>query len=128
MKKNNIFYVPMNSVNHNNDAADNIADQVFTAVETIPFGKISIPIYANKSTLGLIKDGEKDSNITIGYIKKYDKEKADFKVFIFDKFVNNVSNIINKAEADVTYATYKGDLTTIIKINIAVFDDVETDE
>lgn len=126
MKKNNIFYVPMNTVNHVDGAASDIAEQVFSTIEDVPFGKISIPIYANKSTLGIMKEGEKDSNITIGYIKKYDTEKSDFKVFVFDKFVDSMKHIIDKAEIDITYNTYKGNLTTIIKINIAVLDDDTT--
>lgn len=126
-KNNNIFYVPFKSVRHLENAASDIVDQVSNAIEEIPFKKISIPIYANKSTLGILEEAEKDSNLTIGYIKDYNVEKGEFKVFIFDKFTSKVRSIINKAEIDITYGIYKGNLTTIIKINIAVFDENETE-
>ena len=129
LSKRNIFYVPVNGVTIPDNGSDKVADQFFDALEEIPFNKISIPIYAYKSTLHELADGEKNSNITVGYIKKYNAEKRVFKVFIFDKFIDDIKKIIKEAEADCKFNTYKGDLTTITKINIEVSDDEEsTDE
>lgn len=58
-------------------------------IQSIPFGKISIPIYGYKN---LIFDPDKKGTVMIGYVNMFTEQTETFTVTIFNTFVQKVKD------------------------------------
>ena len=101
------------------DLNDDLRDEIFDVLATTKFDKISIPLGIFRNLIEDCKEG--DTRVcTIGYIRNYDIERAEFTVVIFSKYIDIVKELgIENLVLEVMFNTYNNGLRTITKFNIA---------
>lgn len=98
------------------ECSNDVLNEVFDTLKNTPFDKISIPLYSVRNVL-FSEEAENTKNITVGYIKKYDADKNEFTVVIYDGFKDKVSAIEDPV-IDVVFGVYNDKLTSISKLII----------
>lgn len=86
------FEVPLFAGNKNEKGFEYDRETLLEIVNSVPFNKISIPLYAEKSTLDSslqIGDGVKP----VGYISDYDIATETFTVFIYSFFADIIGKL-----------------------------------
>lgn len=96
------------------DANDKILDQVNTVLNTMPFNRFSIPLNAYREDVLPDEAGNKKC-LTVGFVKKYDKEAGTFDVVIFDTF-KSVIETFDEVGIEINFGSFNGELTKINKL------------
>lgn len=103
------------------ETPDDIKDEIIEVLKTTQFNKISIPVSSYKK---LVNHDQPDDtkNLTVGFIKSFNKNNNKLKVVVFNNFKERINKLDNSAiEVIYTEKTNKSgnvSLGTIIKFNI----------
>lgn len=127
-KKSEKFIITGVQAYLSSDANDKILDQVNTVLNTMPFNRFSIPLNAYRESVLPDEVGNKKC-LTVGFIKKYDKETGTFNVVIFDTF-KSVIETFNEVGIEINFGSFNGELTKINKlilVNVPA-DDADADD
>ena len=103
---------------------------LFNIVNSIPFDKISIPMYCSRYN---VEGGDANKYVTIGYIKGFDQDTDEFTFVVFDNYVSKVKEFIDTYGEDnvfimMNHGVYEGEVTTITKIVLDKFVAESADE
>lgn len=91
-------------------------DQLLEILTSVPFSKISIPVYTFKS---LVFANDSKGTMVVGFIKSFDIEKEVFEVVIYGNYVECVSkfeNVVINPRVFINEET--GDVKNIIALDI----------
>lgn len=102
-----------------------IDEEILNTIESVPFNKIQIPLYCNRSITE--EGGDSNRFITIGNILGYDINKRRFKVIIHKQYIDVINDKLAECTdgemyAAVQFKPYKDRLNNITKIHLQIID------
>lgn len=105
------------------DSSDELFEQITKTIESIPFGKLSIPVTAPRSLFETLdENAEPDHRVkTIGYITHFNKDDYTFTVYLYGDNYAAVKKLLttNSIILAVEYKTNRnGMLNRITRFNL----------
>lgn len=122
------------SLSINKTINEDMYNEILDVLSNTRFDKISIPVGILKSFIDPNVDADDSRIVTIGYIRNYNAETKEFKLIIFNAFLDQIKNLAGDFSVDALFTeTRDNTLGTITKFTIyptkdVAAEDVETTE
>lgn len=124
MAKTNNKYILANLVMPEG-ISDKIRVEIMAVIQSTQFDKISFPLSASRKVINTQENDQDDRISTIGYIRKFDLEKNQFQVVIFNSTKDTVAKFKNPIIIPVITIYKEESLGTITKFLIDDAGEVE---